>query len=117
MDTVFIEGLSVDTTIGIYDWERTQRQPVVLTVALECDTAAITGIADAIDYGAVADALKTFVASRSDGLLETLAEACAAELKAKFPRTHMIDLRLEKPLAAKVLGCAHAGIHIQRHYT
>lgn len=116
MDTVFIEGLIVETTIGIYDWERTVRQPVVLSVALECDTAAIKDIADAIDYGAVADLLKTFIASRSDGLLETLAEACAAELKTKFPRTRMIDLRLEKPLAAKNLGCAHAGVHIQRSY-
>lgn len=116
MDTVFVEGLSVETTIGIYDWERTARQPVVLSVALGCDTAAIADIADAIDYGAVAEVLKNFIASRSDGLLETLAEACAAELKARFPRTRMIDLRIEKPLAAKHLGCAHAGIRIQRSY-
>lgn len=116
MDTVFIEGLSVETTIGIYEWERTTRQPVVLSVALECDAAGITGIADAIDYGRVAEVLKNFIAGRSDGLLETLAEACAAELKARFPRTRMIDLRLEKPLAAKNLDCAHAGIRIERHY-
>ena len=30
MDIVFIEALRIDTLIGIYDWERRAKQPVVL---------------------------------------------------------------------------------------
>ncbi|RUM79557.1 MAG: dihydroneopterin aldolase, partial [Candidatus Thioglobus sp.] len=30
MDIVFIQGLKIDTVIGIYDWERQIRQDIVL---------------------------------------------------------------------------------------
>ena len=29
-DIVYIQGLSVETTIGVYDWERTIKQTLVL---------------------------------------------------------------------------------------
>ncbi|MGH8126398.1 MAG: dihydroneopterin aldolase, partial [Rhodanobacteraceae bacterium] len=37
MDTVFIEGLTVETIIGIYDWERRVRQPVMLDIEMGFD--------------------------------------------------------------------------------
>lgn len=116
MDQVFIEGLAIDTLIGIYPHERAAPQPVVFALALDCATANVAEIANAIDYGAVVAALRTFVAARTDGLLETLAEACAAMLKARFPQARAIDLRLDKPQAAASLGCAHVGVRIRREY-
>lgn len=116
MDTVCIEGLAIDTLIGIYPHERSAPQPVVFTLALECSTANVVDIAQALDYGAVVAALKAFVAARTDGLLETLAEASAAMLKQTFPQVRAIDLRLDKPRAAAGLGCAHVGIRIRREY-
>ena len=37
MDTVFIEGLEVDTVIGAYDWERGIRQCLQLDLTLGWD--------------------------------------------------------------------------------
>jgi dihydroneopterin aldolase len=56
------------------------------------------------------------VAERTDGLLETLAEACATMLHQQFPRVRSIDLGIDKPLAAKTLGCARVGVRIRREF-
>jgi len=34
MDIVFVEGLKVDTVIGIYDWEKKIRQDIVLDIEM-----------------------------------------------------------------------------------
>ena len=39
MDIVFIRGLRIETTIGIYDWEKEIRQPVVLDLEMASDIA------------------------------------------------------------------------------
>ena len=40
MDKVFIENLTVETVIGIYDWEREIRQSVSLDLEMDFDIAA-----------------------------------------------------------------------------
>ena len=37
MDIVFVEALKIDTLIGIYDWERRAKQPVVLDLEMAFD--------------------------------------------------------------------------------
>ncbi len=117
MDTVFIERLTVETVIGIYDWERAARQPVVLSVSLVRDAGtAADDIEGTVDYGAVVETLKTFVSARSDGLLETLADACVAMLHRQFPKARAIGLRIEKPNAAHKLGCERVGVETRREF-
>ncbi len=116
VDTVFVAGLAIETTIGIYEWERDARQPVVLSVSLECDIGKGDEIGDTIDYAAVVEALKTFVPQRKDGLLETLADACVAMLHRQFPKAAAIELRIEKPDAAKHLDCERVGVELRREF-
>lgn len=117
MDRIFVQGLAVETTIGIYDWERETRQPVVLSVSLACGAnTAADDIDGTIDYSTVVDSLKTFVSQRSDGLLETLAEACVAMLHRQFPKAQAIELRIEKPGAAQKLGCERVGVEVRREF-
>ena len=116
MDRIFVEGLTVETVIGIYDWERETRQPLVLSVSLACDTTATDDIGGTIDYDAVVDSLKAFAAQRRDGLLETLGEACVAMLHRQFPKAQVIELRIEKPGAAQKLGCERVGVEIRREF-
>ena len=40
MDRVFIENLTVETVIGIYDWEREIRQAVSLDLEMDYDIQA-----------------------------------------------------------------------------
>src|SRR6478735_8993852 len=76
MDKVFIEALEIDCVIGIYDWERTIRQPVQFDIEMEFDNrvpAASDRIEDTLDYKAVSKRLIQFVSESSYGLVETLA--------------------------------------------
>ncbi|MBN8737737.1 MAG: dihydroneopterin aldolase [Xanthomonadales bacterium] len=119
MDSIFIEGLAVETLIGIHDGERDARQPLVVDLELGFDNtrpAASGRIEDTIDYAAVVDALETFVAESDCGLLEELAEGCCAMLRQKFDGLRSIDLRLDKPAAAQALGCRHVGVRIRRRF-
>ena len=87
MDIVFLRGLRIETTIGIYDWEKAIKQPVVLDLEMATDVArgaATDRIEDALDYKAVSKRLKQFVAESRFELVETLAERCAAIIRDEF---------------------------------
>ena len=114
--TIFVEGLTVEAVVGVYDRERDAPQPLVLSVSLDCETDDRDEIGRTIDYAAVVDALETFVPQRTDALLETLGEACVAMLHRKFATARAIELRIEKPNAAKHLGCARVGVEIRREF-
>lgn len=114
MDIVFIEGLTVETVIGIYDWERRVRQPVVLDLEMAFDNArpaASDRIADTLDYKAVSKRLRGFVEASSFQLVETLAERCAAIVRDEFG-VAWLRLRLAKPGAVR--GARAVGVVIER---
>ncbi len=114
-DCICIEGLRVEALVGAYAWERELRQPLVLDVRLGHDNRAVATLDTALDYAQVTQALRQHIGSRDDALLETLAESCCAMLAARFaPR--WIELRINKPMAAAALGCAHVGVCLRRDY-
>jgi len=114
MDKVFIEALEIDCVIGIYDWERSIRQPVQLDVEMDFDNrvpAASDDIADTLDYKAVSKRLIQFVSDSSYGLVETLAENCARIILEEFGVRH-VRLKLSKPGAVR--GARAVGVLIER---
>ena len=116
MDTIFITGLALDALVGVYDWERQGLQPLRLDLELTPDAGiALSDGARAatLDYAKVVAEVRAFVATRDDALLETLAEALCARLFACFP-AGSIALRIDKPQAALLLGCAHVGLVMRR---
>ncbi len=118
MDIVFIEELRVEAVIGIYAWEREVRQPLLLSLELGFDNRrpAVSGdVAEAVDYATVTATLRDWVAASAYGLLEQLAEDCCAMLAERFG-VRSVMLRVDKPLAALSLGCAHVGIRIERRF-
>lgn len=117
MDTVFIEGLSVETRIGIYADERDARQTVVIDLDLGFDNtqpSASGRVEDTLDYAAVVAAIKTFASDSDCDLLEQFAEACCTMLRNRFRGIRSVDLRLDKPAAARALGCGRVGVRIRR---
>lgn len=87
MDRVFLRGLRIETVIGIHDWERKIKQPVILDIEMATDVrcaAASDNIKDAIDYSAVSQRLIDFVSTSQFQLVETLAERCAEILQQEF---------------------------------
>ncbi len=114
MDRVFIENLTIETVIGIFDWERDIRQAVSLDLEMDFDiraAAATDRIEDTLDYKAVAKRLIRFVEQSEFQLVETLAERCAAIVLAEFP-VERLKLKLSKPGAVR--GSSAVGVVIER---
>jgi dihydroneopterin aldolase len=113
-DIVFIRQLRVDTVIGVYDWERTIRQTVVLDLEMAWDNrpaAANDGIADALDYAAVSERVLSFIQGSEFQLVETMAEQVAAIVREEFG-VPWVRLRLCKPGA--VPAARDVGVLIER---
>lgn len=114
MDRVFIENLTVETVIGIFDWEREIRQAVCLDLEMEYDirkAAASDAIADTLDYKAVSKRLIRFIEQSEYQLVEALAEQCASIVLAEFP-VQRLKLKLSKPGAVR--GSSAVGVIIER---
>ncbi len=112
MDIVFLRGLRIETTIGIYDWEKRIKQPVVLDLEMGADVAkaaATDRIEDALDYKRVSKRLKEFVAESRFELVETLAERCATILREGFG---IPWLRLSVNKIGDVSGATDVGVII-----
>src|SRR5690606_32320379 len=102
-DTVFIEGLEIEALIGIYDWERRIRQPLVFDIEMAFDNrvpAATDDIAKTLNYKDVSKRLIEYVGQSGFGLVETLAERCAAIILDEFGVSH-VRLKLNKPGAVR----------------
>lgn len=114
MDIVFLRGLRIETTIGIYDWEKQIKQPVILDLEMGADVAqgaASDRIEDALDYKRVAKRLKEFVGGSRYELVETLAERCAALLREEFG---IPWLRLSVNKIGAVSDATDVGVIIER---
>lgn len=111
---VFIEGLRLDTVIGVYGWEREVRQTLVLDLEMAWPTeraAAGDDVNAALDYAAVSERLRGYAAAHSVQLVETLAEQLAGLLREEFG-VPWLRLRLAKPGA--VSEASAVGVIIER---
>jgi 7,8-dihydroneopterin aldolase/epimerase/oxygenase len=114
MDIVFLRGLRIETVIGIYDWERKIKQPVVLDIEMAGDiarAAASDQIEDTLDYKAISKRLKQFVSESRFELVETLAERCAAIIRDEFG-VRWVRLKLDK--IGAVSDAQGVGVIIER---
>lgn len=114
MDIVYIRELEIETIIGIYDWEREQKQIVSLDLEMAWDirpAAASEDITKTLDYKAVAKNLKEFIEGSQFLLVETLAEEVARRIINDFG-VSTIKLRVGKPGA--VTGSKDVGVIIER---
>ena len=114
MDSVHITGLRAETVIGVYDWERTIRQPLVLDLELASDNrraAANDRIEDAVDYAAISTRMIAVIEASEFQLIETLAEHLAGLLMTEFG-VPWLRLRLDKPGA--VAEANSVGVVIER---
>ena len=87
MDIIFLGGLEIDTIIGIYDWERTIKQKIVLDIEMGFDiskAAASDDITLTLDYKIISDRIVDFVEHSQYRLVETLIEEIAGILRNEF---------------------------------
>lgn len=105
----------MEAVIGVYDWERRIRQPVVIDLEMGADVAraaASDDVADTLDYKAVSKRVQRFVGESDDCfLVETLAERIAALVLDEFP-VPWVRVKLNKVGALR--GAKGVGIVIER---
>lgn len=88
MDIIFLGGLEIETVIGIYEWERSIRQKIILDVEMAFNiqkAAASDDITHTLDYKTVSDRIIDFVEHSDFFLVETLIEEIANLLLSEFP--------------------------------
>lgn len=113
-DSVLIEGLTVETVIGVYDWEREIRQTLRIDLEMAWDNrpaAAADDVGRALDYAAVSQHVQDFFERCQPALLETAAEQLAQDLMTTFS-IPAVRLTLWKPGA--VPAARQVGVRLQR---
>lgn len=99
MEQITIEGLAVDTLIGVYDWERTQLTTLYVDIQLDADlTAAMKSddVNDTIDYAKVAEVVQNVGKRATYELLEALGNEMIDTLLAQFA-AQKVTVKIVKP--------------------
>ena len=97
-DRIRIQGLEVETKIGVPDEERATPQAISIDIEISADLAAAgksDDITDTIDYGRVAEDVAELVRSSEVHLLEYLAEQIAASV-GTFPGVTGVTVEVSK---------------------
>src|SRR5690554_6422733 len=114
MDKVFIRGLKVDAVIGVFEWEKKVRQPLIFDLEMAWDirkAAATDDLRYALNYQAVAEFIESFVQDNQFELLETLLERLAEQLRQTFDMP-WLSIAVQKP--AVVPQAKAVALYIER---
>lgn len=114
MDIVFIEQLSVITTIGVYDWEQTIEQKLMFDIEMAWDNQAAAksdDVKDCLSYADIAETVISHVEGQRFALVERVAEEVAELLLSRF-NSPWVRIKLSKPGA--VARAVNVGVIIER---
>ncbi|MHA6312688.1 dihydroneopterin aldolase [Pantoea conspicua] len=114
MDIVFIEQLTVFTTIGVYDWEQGMQQKLVLDVEMAWDNrlaARSDDVNDCLSYADVSEAILMHLTGSRFALVERVAEEIADLLMNRF-NSPGVRVKVSKPGA--IAQAAQVGVRIER---
>lgn len=115
-DKVYIETLSVETLIGVYDFEREAKQTLLLDLTLDFDCRRAGETDDlqyALDYDALSKRVRAWSLEQTFELLESYAQQLCELIHNEFGIS-CVNLKINKPAA--VAGCAAVGLHIERRF-
>lgn len=113
-DIIYLNDLTVETVIGIFDWERQIKQRISIDLEMETDirrAAETDSIDDTLNYKAVAKRIIAFVEESEFQLVETLAERIAGIITDEFD-VPWVKVRLNKKGAVRY--ATDVGVIIER---
>jgi dihydroneopterin aldolase len=114
VDKVSIEGLTFQTTIGFFQWEKEIKQTLVIDLVMGWNTAQAAEndeLAKTLDYATISEAIVVFANANPVDLIETLAERIAGFLIAEY-KIPWLRLKVMKPTA--VHNATTVGVEIER---
>lgn len=114
MDKVLIKGLSIQTTIGFYQWEKEIKQTLVIDLAMgwnTADAALNDELAKTLNYAEISVAVERFANENPVDLIETLAERLAHYLMSQY---HIPWLKLTIGKPGAVHNAQTVAVEIER---
>lgn len=102
-DTIYINELQIPCIIGVFDYERTGKQIISLSLALSVDlrkAGKTDNVADTVSYQ-LYKKIVDFIEQSQYRLLEALAEAVAG-ICLEDKRVRQVKVYIEKPKAVKL---------------
>jgi len=115
-DSVFITQLETEAVIGVFEWERSIKQRLVIDLELMADQRRASDTDDlkfALDYFSISEAVKALVVASSYQLIESVAEAIARMIHQEFGVEKLV-VTVHKPGA--VPDATAVGVKITRDY-
>jgi 7,8-dihydroneopterin aldolase/epimerase/oxygenase len=101
--SIQIKDLSVQALIGVYEFERTQTQELLISLTLSFDAEKAChsdNISDTLDYAALCEGMDKICQDSSFQLLEALGLALTNYIQS-FPSILSYKLKINKPNAVK----------------
>ena len=114
MDKVYIRGLLLEASIGIYEWEKRTTQKVRIDVEMAWDNkkpAASDKIEDALNYKTATQLIAQLIENQHYELVERLAEDIATTLRQEL-NIPWLRVTISKPGAVK--NAIEVGVQIER---
>lgn len=103
MDRIVVSDLVCRCVLGVENWERRERQEVLVSLSLTADLTPAgrsDRIEDALDYRALKKRVLAEVEASDYHLIEALAER-VAEICLEEERVQQVEVRVEKPGALR----------------
>ncbi|OCG16832.1 dihydroneopterin aldolase [Gilliamella sp. App6-5] len=113
-DRVLIEGLTVLTTIGVYDWEKTIKQKLILDLEMAWDNQPAgesDNVSLCLDYFKVSQSITQFIESSKFELIECVAEKVAEMIIKQFA-VNWLKVKVSKPNA--IVNAQNVAVLIER---
>ncbi len=115
-DIVFVQDLTLDASIGVFEWEKKIKQRLIFNLELSCDFSKASqsdDILDAVNYASVCEEIEKVVSIKHYQLLEFLAEQICDHLFESF-NISAVSLIIYKPDAVPKTSSVGVKVYRQR---
>ena len=116
-DKIYIADLSLRCIIGLNDWERTQKQDVLINITLYADlsrSGQTDRIEDSVNYKEIKKQIIEMAENSSFYLVERLAEGIA-QICLAHPLVQAVRIKVDKPGALRYARSVGVEIFRKRH--
>lgn len=114
-DAILIEGLKVNTVVGVFAWERQILQPLLIDLTVYTDlsaAAASDALADTLNYAEICQLTASSIQQAAPQLIEHAAQLVLLALFQQFDAIERIVICIRKP--AIIAEAQSVGIRLER---
>lgn len=100
-ETISLNGLVIETYLGVFAWERQRPMKLVLDVSMSVqyekgDPGDSDDIREAVDYSKVAEDIRALAMHQAFELIEALSNEISTRLMAKYSAIVALSLKVHK---------------------